>query len=61
MGVNLYNDRDQPVGFADLLAYRQTVVKLLLGNYSGGSCFPATLLAESLCIFSDLAVGETPK
>ena len=28
-------------------------------NYSGGSCFPAALLAESLRIFSDLAVGET--
>ena len=26
---------------------------------SGGSCFPVTLLAKSLRIFTDLAVGET--
>jgi len=28
-------------------------------NYSGGSCFSVTLLAESLRIFNELAVGET--
>ena len=28
-------------------------------NYSEGSCFPVTLLAESLRIFTDLVVGET--
>ena len=28
-------------------------------NYSVGGCFPITILAESLRIFSDLAVGET--
>jgi len=30
-----------------------------LCNHSGGGCFPATILEESLRIFSDLAVGET--
>jgi len=38
-----------------------TEVVIKSGNvkYSGSSCFPVTVLAESLLIFSDLAVGET--
>jgi len=34
-------------------------LNLFVGNYSEGGCFPVTILAESLRIFSELAVGET--
>jgi len=45
----------------ETFVYYHTEAVITSGNvkYSGSSCFPVTVLAESLRIFSDLAVGET--